>query len=130
MAQLDHMILPVNDAQQSIDFYTSMFGFTYEGERRAVLRGARCARAHAPAGSVGYRRRRYTSRFADVAHANSTTASIAFATRELSMATRFMPSATCRGPATKTDHAARAKPLRPHPSKHLIEIRHYESESV
>jgi catechol 2,3-dioxygenase-like lactoylglutathione lyase family enzyme len=30
---LDHLILMVNDAQQSIDFYTRILGFTSEGER-------------------------------------------------------------------------------------------------
>ena len=38
--QLDHMILRVNDAQQSIDFYTRILGLHYEGERGpfAVIR--------------------------------------------------------------------------------------------
>ena len=31
--QLDHLILTVNDRQQSIDFYTCILGLTYEGER-------------------------------------------------------------------------------------------------
>jgi catechol 2,3-dioxygenase-like lactoylglutathione lyase family enzyme len=30
---LDHLILAVNDRQRSIDFYTRIFGFAYEGER-------------------------------------------------------------------------------------------------
>lgn len=32
-AHLDHLILAVNDAQQSVDFYTRILGFTYDGER-------------------------------------------------------------------------------------------------
>ena len=31
--QLDHLIVTVNDRQRSIDFYTRIFGFAYEGER-------------------------------------------------------------------------------------------------
>jgi catechol 2,3-dioxygenase-like lactoylglutathione lyase family enzyme len=31
--QLDHMILPVNDRARSIEFYTRILGFAYEGER-------------------------------------------------------------------------------------------------
>lgn len=31
--QLDHLILAVNDRERSIDFYTRILGFTYEGER-------------------------------------------------------------------------------------------------
>jgi catechol 2,3-dioxygenase-like lactoylglutathione lyase family enzyme len=38
--QLDHLILTVNDREKSIEFYTRILGFTYEGERPpfAVLR--------------------------------------------------------------------------------------------
>jgi catechol 2,3-dioxygenase-like lactoylglutathione lyase family enzyme len=32
-AQLDHLILAVNDAQKSVDFYTRVLGFRHEGER-------------------------------------------------------------------------------------------------
>lgn len=31
--QLDHLILMVNDRDSSIEFYTRILGFTYEGER-------------------------------------------------------------------------------------------------
>src|SRR4051812_1769514 len=31
-AQLDHLILRVNDARESVDFYTRVLGFGYEGE--------------------------------------------------------------------------------------------------
>lgn len=31
--QLDHLILAVNDRAKSIEFYTRILGFTYEGER-------------------------------------------------------------------------------------------------
>ena len=31
--QLDHLILAVNDRERSIEFYTRILGFTYEGER-------------------------------------------------------------------------------------------------
>ena len=31
--QLDHLILAVNDRERSIDFYTRVLGFTYDGER-------------------------------------------------------------------------------------------------
>jgi catechol 2,3-dioxygenase-like lactoylglutathione lyase family enzyme len=39
-AQLDHLILRVNDSQRSIDFYTRILGLHYEGERGpfAVIR--------------------------------------------------------------------------------------------
>jgi catechol 2,3-dioxygenase-like lactoylglutathione lyase family enzyme len=30
--QLDHLILPVNDAQETITFYTDVLGLTYDGE--------------------------------------------------------------------------------------------------
>ena len=33
MAQLDHLILVVNDREPSIEFYTRILGFTYDGER-------------------------------------------------------------------------------------------------
>jgi catechol 2,3-dioxygenase-like lactoylglutathione lyase family enzyme len=32
-AQLDHLILAVNDRQRSLEFYTGILGFRYEGER-------------------------------------------------------------------------------------------------
>jgi len=40
VAQLDHLILPVNDRPASIEFYTRILGFTYEGEQEpfAVIR--------------------------------------------------------------------------------------------
>ena len=31
--RLDHMILMVNDAKRSVDFYTRILGFTFEGEQ-------------------------------------------------------------------------------------------------
>ena len=34
--QLDHIILNVNDRAKSIEFYTSILGFTYEGEREGT----------------------------------------------------------------------------------------------
>lgn len=32
MLTLDHLILPVNDREATVDFYTRIVGFTYEGE--------------------------------------------------------------------------------------------------
>jgi catechol 2,3-dioxygenase-like lactoylglutathione lyase family enzyme len=32
-AQLDHLILMVNDVEKSLAFYTRLLGFTYDGER-------------------------------------------------------------------------------------------------
>jgi catechol 2,3-dioxygenase-like lactoylglutathione lyase family enzyme len=34
--RLDHIILPVNDRAKSIEFYTRVLGFTYEGEREGT----------------------------------------------------------------------------------------------
>ena len=34
--QLDHLILPVNDCAKSIEFYTRILGFAYEGEREGT----------------------------------------------------------------------------------------------
>ena len=31
--ELDHIILPVNDRDATVDFYTEVLGFTYDGER-------------------------------------------------------------------------------------------------
>jgi catechol 2,3-dioxygenase-like lactoylglutathione lyase family enzyme len=41
-ARLDHLILPVNDREKSVEFYTRILGFRYEGEREpfSVLRVA------------------------------------------------------------------------------------------
>jgi catechol 2,3-dioxygenase-like lactoylglutathione lyase family enzyme len=33
MLQLDHLILAVNDRAKSVDFYTGILGLTYQGER-------------------------------------------------------------------------------------------------
>lgn len=33
MVTLDHAILPVNDREATVDFFTRIVGFTYEGER-------------------------------------------------------------------------------------------------
>jgi catechol 2,3-dioxygenase-like lactoylglutathione lyase family enzyme len=33
MATLDHLILAVNDTKASVEFYTRVLGFTYDGER-------------------------------------------------------------------------------------------------
>jgi catechol 2,3-dioxygenase-like lactoylglutathione lyase family enzyme len=41
--QLDHLIVPVNDRERSLAFYTRILGLTYEGERApfSVLRVTR-----------------------------------------------------------------------------------------
>lgn len=33
MVTLDHLILPVNDREATVDFFTRIVGFTYEGEQ-------------------------------------------------------------------------------------------------
>lgn len=33
MMQLDHLILPVNDRERSVEFYRDVLGLVYEGER-------------------------------------------------------------------------------------------------
>src|SRR6266481_4831928 len=33
MAQIDHLILQVNDREKSIEFFTRILGFTHEGDR-------------------------------------------------------------------------------------------------
>lgn len=54
--RLDHLIVEVNDRQKSIDFYTNVLGFPYDGEREpfSVVRiDADCVLQLAPFGTKG-----------------------------------------------------------------------------
>ena len=56
MPMLDHLILPINDREQSLRFYTEVLGFEDEGERQPFLQvraGADCVILLAPFGTDG-----------------------------------------------------------------------------
>jgi catechol 2,3-dioxygenase-like lactoylglutathione lyase family enzyme len=129
MAQLDHMILPVNDAQQSIDFYTSMFGFTYEGERGpfSVVRVApELTLQLAPWGTDGgihlafaMSRTEFDECFGRIRDAG------------IEYGDAFHTVGNMQGPGDEDGSRGSGKAVYVFdPSKHLIEFRHYETANT
>ncbi len=124
--QLDHLILAVNDRQGSIDFYTRILGLTYEGERTpfSVIRvTAELVLQLAPWGTPGGQHLAFAMprtefeaifqrvRDAGVAYGDS-----------------FHSVGNMRGPGDEPGARGPGQAIYLFdPSRHLIEIRHYDS---
>src|SRR5271167_4861162 len=125
MPQLDHIILAVNDVTQSIDFYTHILGLTYDGQREpfSMIR----VTAHfvvqlAPWNTKGgehlafaMTRAEFEATFARIREAG------------IEYGDSFHAVGNMRGPGEEAGAEGMGKALYFFdPSKHLIEIRHYE----
>src|ERR1700724_2445488 len=125
MPQLDHIILAVNDVKKSIEFYTGILGLKHEGEREpfTMIR----VNPHfivqlAPWGTKGgehlafsMTRAEFDATFARVREAG------------IECGDQFHAVGNMRGPGEEGGAEGMGKALYFFdPSKHLIEIRHYE----
>jgi catechol 2,3-dioxygenase-like lactoylglutathione lyase family enzyme len=125
VAQLDHIILAVNDLQQSIDFYTRILGLKYDGQREpfSMIR----VTPHfivqlAPWGTKGGEHLAFSMTRAEF---DATFARIREASIEYGDS--FHAVGNMRGPGEEGGAEGMGKALYFFdPSKHLIEIRHYE----
>ena len=125
LVQLDHIILPVNDRDESIAFYRDVLGLSHEGEREpfSVLRVSPDLTLQlAPWGTAGgehlafsMAKDEFDSVFARIREA------------ELAFGDSFHEVGNMRGPGEEEGSrgVGRAVYLFD-PNKHLIEIRHYE----
>ncbi len=124
-AQLDHLILPVNDRVASIDFYTRILGFAYEGDREpfAVIRvSPELTLQLAAWGTTGgshlafaMSRTEFDEVFARIRQAN------------VPYGDSFESVGNMRGPGDEAGARGPGKAVYVFdPSRHLIEVRHYE----
>src|ERR1700676_4729424 len=125
MPQLDHLILAVNDVKKSIDFYTGILGLTYDGQREpfSVIRVTpNFVVQLAPWGTNGAEHLAFSMTRAEF---DATFARI----REpgLEYGDQFHAVGNMRGPGEEGVAEGMGAALYFFdPSKHLIEIRHYE----
>jgi len=124
--QLDHLILAVNDREQSIAFYTDVMGLTYEGEREpfSTLRvSPDLILQLAPWGTKGGQHLAFAmirSEF-DAVFRRIRAAGIPFGDS-------FHMVGNMRGPGDEAGARGPGKAVYCFdPSKHLIEIRYYEA---
>ena len=124
-AQLDHMILLVNDRARSIEFYTQILGFAYEGDREpfSVIRvNAQLTLQLAAWGTTGgthlafaMSRSEFEEVFGRVRQAG------------IPYGDSFQSVGNMRGPGDEAGARGPGKAVYIFdPSKHLIEVRHYE----
>lgn len=124
-SQLDHLILAVNDREKSIEFYTRILGLTYEGEREpfSVVRVTPDLTLQlAPWGTKGgehlafaMSRTEFDDVFRRVRDAG------------LEYGDSFHTVGNMRGPGDESGARGPGKAVYLFdPSRHLIEIRHYE----
>jgi len=125
MPQLDHLILAVNDVRQSIDFYTRILGLAYDGQREpfSMIRVTPSLVVQlAPWGTKGGEHLAFSMTRAefDTVFARIREAGIAYGDS-------FHAVGNMRGPGEESGAEGMGKALYFFdPSKHLIEIRHYE----
>lgn len=122
--QLDHIILPVNDREESLAFYTEILGLTYEGESEpfSVVRvTTELTLQLAPWGTAGGEHLAFAmspAEFDDV-----------FSRIRISgipYGDSFHHVGNMRGPGDEDGARGPGKAVYVFdPSKHLIEIRHY-----
>jgi catechol 2,3-dioxygenase-like lactoylglutathione lyase family enzyme len=123
--QLDHIILRVNDREASIEFYTSILGLRYEGEREpfSVIRVTPDFTLQlAPWGTQGGEHLAFAMSRAefDAAFRRVGDAGIPYGDA-------FHAVGNMRGPGDEAGSRGPGKAVYFFdPSKHLIEIRHYE----
>jgi catechol 2,3-dioxygenase-like lactoylglutathione lyase family enzyme len=122
--QLDHMILPVNDATASVAFYSEIMGFADEGETPpfSVVRvTADFTLQLAPWGTDG----NYHLAFA-MAKAEFDAAFARIADAGIAYGDSFHDAANMRGPGDEPGARGPGKAVYLFdPSHHLIELRHY-----
>jgi catechol 2,3-dioxygenase-like lactoylglutathione lyase family enzyme len=125
MPQLDHIILAVNDVKGSIDFYTGILALKYDGRREpfAMIRVTpNFILQLAPWGTKGGEHLAFSMTRAEfeATFARIRAAGIAYGDR-------FDAVGNMRGPGEEGGAEGMGKALYFFdPSKHLIEIRHYE----
>ena len=122
---LDHMILPVNDIEQSLHFYTEILGFPHAGERDpfSVVRvSAECTLQLAPWGTTGGGHLAFsmTENEFDVVFRRIREAGLEYGDA-------FDRVGNMRGPGEAEGARGATRSLYVFdPSRHLIEIAHYE----
>ena len=125
MPQLDHIILAVNDVKKSIDFYTCILGLKYDGQREpfSIIRVTPNFIVQlAPWGTKGGEHLAFSMTRAEF---DATFARIREAGIEYGDS--FHAVGNMRGPGEEGGAEGMGKPLYFFdPSKHLVEIRHYE----
>jgi len=125
MAELDHLILPVNDVAQTIQFYTRILGFTHEGEREpfSVIRVTpQLMLLLAGWGTSGGTHLAFamTRPEFDAAFRRIREAGVAYGDA-------FQSVGNMRGPGDEAGARGPGKALYVHdPSRHLIELRYYD----
>lgn len=123
--QLDHLILAVNDRLKSVEFYTRVLGFTYQGEREpfSVIRVTpEFVLQLAPWGTKGGEHLAF-------AMSRSEFAAIFERIRENGIAygNTFQTVGNMRGPGDEPGARGPGKAVYLFdPNKHLIEIRYYD----
>ena len=127
--QLDHLILAVNDREKSIEFYTGILGLRYEGDREpfSVIRVTPdFVLQLAPWGTSGGQhltfsmmRTEFDEVFQRVMDAG------------IDYGDSFHTVGNMRGPGDEPGARGAGKALYFFdPSKHLIEVRHYETNAT
>jgi len=123
--QLDHLILPVNDRQASIGFYTDIIGLTYEGESEpfSVVRVTPALTLQlAPFGTSGGEHLAFAMSAAEFAAAFQRIKEAG-----LSYGDRFDSVGNMKGPGDEDGAQGPGKAVYLFdPNEHLVEIRHYE----
>jgi catechol 2,3-dioxygenase-like lactoylglutathione lyase family enzyme len=124
-SQIDHLILKVNDARASVDFYARILGFTHEGEEGpfSVVRVSDSFTLQlAPWGTSGadhlafaMTRAEFEATFARIRESN------------VEYGDSFHAVGNQKGPGEEAGSRGMGKAIYFFdPNKHLIEIRHYE----
>ena len=125
MPQLDHLILAVNDVKKTIEFYTGILGLTHDGERppfTMIRVTPNLVIQLSPWGSKGGEHLAFSMSRAEF---EATFARIRDAGIEYGDS--FHAVGNMRGPGEEGGAEGIGKALYFFdPSKHLIEIRHYE----
>jgi catechol 2,3-dioxygenase-like lactoylglutathione lyase family enzyme len=122
--ELDHVIVPVNDAAESLRFYTDVLGFGDDGFRppfTVVRVSDRCTLQLAPWGTDGHMHLAFAMTPAefDQAFTRVRTAGVPFGDT-------FHDSANMRGPGDEDGARGPGKAIYlMDPNQHLIELRHY-----
>jgi catechol 2,3-dioxygenase-like lactoylglutathione lyase family enzyme len=123
--QLDHLILAVNDRDQSIDFYTRILGLAHEGERPpfSVVRvSADFVLQLAPWGTKGGEHLAFAMTRAEFEKVFERVRAAG-----IPYGDAFDGVGNMRGPGDEPGARGAGKALYClDPSKHLIEIRHYD----
>ena len=127
MARLDHIILKVNDLEASVDFYTQIMGFAYEGVDGpfSIIRADREFQMQlAPWGTPGFEHYAFS-----VSAAEFEAIFARLKDRGIEYGPTFDRVGSNTGPGRESGAMGEALTLYFNdPSKHLIEIRAYDAE--